>query len=259
MPAERQLVVEDPWWGEHVHRYIEAARRAGPSDEILDVACGTGFGTAILARATSGMVHGCDIADDAVAEARRTCADPRIRFMRADGTSLPYADAHFDFVVSLETIEHVHDDRSFLRELARVLKPAGTIVLSTPNRRVTSPDGHVINPFHVREYARGELERLLGEAFAETRWFGQRYARFESGHAGRGRARLVERLLYQRGVRKLPLPVRNAVSRVAVGHPHYPQPSDFDLVDDPEAVEQCRTFFVVCRRQGPEARVQGPG
>ncbi len=57
---------------------------------------------------------------------------PRETFVQTDLASLPFADGEFDFILSLETLEHAPDPLRFLRELARVLKPGGTLVLSCP-------------------------------------------------------------------------------------------------------------------------------
>jgi SAM-dependent methyltransferase len=249
MAAERQQDVQpDPWWGEHVHRYEEASRLIGDTDTVLDVACGFGFGTSILAAATSGVVHGCDLAADAVLEAHRKHAGARARFWIASGTQLPVRDAHFDAVVSFETVEHVADDEGFLAELWRVLRPGGSLVLSTPNALVSSPSGCVTNPFHVREYRLRDLRALLGRRFTTVRVRGQRFTRFSSGRSGGALGRWAESALYLRGPRKLPLPIRDRISMVFTGGPHYPRPSDYDLVDAQEDVLKCKTFFSVCRK-----------
>jgi SAM-dependent methyltransferase len=94
-------------------------------------------------------------------------------------------DASFDAVVSFETVEHISDDRAFLTEVRRVLRPGGLLLLSTPNKDVTSPDGPPANPFHVREYLIHDLTRLVtGSGFQEVEVFGQ-------GQVGR---RVVNRL-----------------------------------------------------------------
>jgi SAM-dependent methyltransferase len=146
----------------HVRRYEWARGRV--AGRILDVACGSGYGTAMLAEL--GPVTGVDRDEDALrlARSRSSAAE----FQRVELPELPFADASFDAVVSFETVEHVDDDVGFLREVRRVLRPDGALLLSTPNRDVTSPDGPPANPFHVREY---RLDELL--AMARAAGFGE--------------------------------------------------------------------------------------
>jgi SAM-dependent methyltransferase len=102
-----------------------------------------------------------------------------VRFATADVTRLPVPDGHADLYVSFETIEHVADDRGVVAEAARVLKPSGTFLCSTPNREVVNPGNSIEdapgNPYHVREYAQHELESLLRARFGQVAWYGQTF------------------------------------------------------------------------------------
>jgi len=84
-------------------------------------------------------------------------------------TKLPFADASFDLVTCFETIEHVEAQQEVIAELARVLRPDGTLLISSPNRNVYPPG----NPHHVRELTPEELLALLGARFPEVRLFRQ--------------------------------------------------------------------------------------
>ncbi len=90
---------------------------------------------------------------------------------RADAARLPARDGAFDLYVSFETLEHVDDDRSLLREAKRVLAPGGVFLCSTPNRDFLSPgltlEDRPRNPYHVREYSIAEFEALLGDFLPE--------------------------------------------------------------------------------------------
>jgi SAM-dependent methyltransferase len=90
--------------------------------------------------------------------------------MQANLADLPLADASVDVVVNFQVIEHLWDQAQFVAECARVLRPAGLLMVSTPNRVTFSPGRDTpINPFHTRELNADELSELLVEAgFAEV-------------------------------------------------------------------------------------------
>ncbi len=160
-------------WIEHWHRYHFAARWAA-GRRVLDVACGEGYGSALLAT-VAAHVTGVDLSQEAVAHARRAYADlPHLAFESAPCTRLPLADASVDVAVSFETLEHIADQEAFLAEIARVLAPGGVLVLSCPDKLEYSDKRHYANAFHVRELYRAELAALLGARFPACEWYGQR-------------------------------------------------------------------------------------
>jgi len=245
--SERQLLEEkSPWWGEHVHRYEVAKTYLEPTDRVLDIACGTGFGTSLVAEAVpSGEVIGGDVVEEVLAENRSRFADQaNISFAYTDATALAYPDDHFDAVFSFETLEHVEADEKMLQELRRVLKPTGVLVLSTPNFPINSPSGKVTNPFHVREYTLAQFAPLMKATFPAVAIYGQEYSRYTAGGSS-GFARGLENLLYQRGFRKLPLGVQDGLMKTVGGTPMYPRPSDYRLVSDRAAIVQCKTFVAI--------------
>lgn len=160
-------------WYEHWHRYHFAANLVG-GREVLDVACGAGYGSALLARQAT-RVTGVDLSLPAIEHAHSTYAGvPNLEFRQADCTALPFADASFDAVVSFETIEHIEGQEPFLDEIRRVLRPAGLLVLSCPNKLEYSDRRGCTNQYHVRELYRAELEAMLAARFRFAQWFGQR-------------------------------------------------------------------------------------
>jgi ubiquinone/menaquinone biosynthesis C-methylase UbiE len=180
MPVER-LDMEDrgvPSWvrAQHLRRYAWAASLVASKD-VLDVACGTGYGARLMARAGAKRVLGMDIDRNAVAMAASNAHDARCEFQVGDATSLPLGNAIFDAVVSFETIEHVQDDEAYLREMRRVLRDDGMFVCSTPNRAVMNPGRSLtegsFNPHHVREYAEDEFRERLGAHFRQVTILGQ--------------------------------------------------------------------------------------
>lgn len=169
-----------PAWLRHEHlaRYAWATEFA-VGRKVIDAACGTGYGTQQVAVSAVALVDGFDVSMEAIAEARRLHASAGVCFEVADVTRLPRPDHIYDLFLSFETIEHVPDDIAFLKEAARVLKPGGTFVCSTPNRMVTNPGisahGKPFNPFHLREYTRSELESVLGRFFSSVTLLGQTF------------------------------------------------------------------------------------
>ncbi len=160
-------------WHEHWHRYHFAAPLVAGL-EVLDVACGEGYGSALLATRAATVI-GADIAEAALDHARaRYAGTANLGFRQADCAALPFADASFDAVVSFETIEHIVAQEPFLDEIRRVLRPGGLLILSCPNKTEYSDRLGVTNEFHVRELYRGELAALVGSRFAHAVWYGQR-------------------------------------------------------------------------------------
>lgn len=183
-------------WVEHWHRYHFAARWAAGRC-VLDVACGEGYGSALLAR-HAARVTGIDISPQAVAHARKAYAGlGNADFVCAPCQRLPLADASIDLAVSFETIEHIAEQAEFLDELARVLTPEGVLILSCPNKLEYSDKRGFVNEFHVKELYRQELEALIAARFPEAEWYGQRPTFFsliapDAEAAGKVEAHLVE-------------------------------------------------------------------
>ena len=157
---------------EHYHRYL-LARDLCRGRDVLDVAAGEGYGTALLAQVAASAV-GIEIDAESVAAARVEFARPNLRFEQGDARSLPLGDASVDVAVSFETLEHLAEQHEFLSELRRVLRPGGLLVMSTPDRDIYSPLGTAPNPFHVLELSRDEFGALLDRHFVHVAFAIQR-------------------------------------------------------------------------------------
>ena len=125
---------------------VAKGRPGGPPPSLLDVGCGIGGSSCYLARslgkglATEGVTLSPRQCERAGALAAAQGLEARCRFRVADALDLPHADASFDVVWSLESGEHMPDKRAFVRELVRVAKPGGTIVVATWCHRSTSAE-----------------------------------------------------------------------------------------------------------------------
>jgi ubiquinone/menaquinone biosynthesis C-methylase UbiE len=149
---------------EHLVRFRFAARLAA-GRRVLDAACGTAYGTRMLAEAGAAEVVGVDIAE-AVLDAMRPGMPAQVDLRAGDVTSLDLPDDRFDLVVCFEAIEHLDeaDQERALDELARVLVPGGVLAISSPNRDVYNPG----NPHHLHEYTPVEFTGALRRRFANV-------------------------------------------------------------------------------------------
>lgn len=177
----------------------ELARQLLPSGRVLDLGCGSGYGTASLAE-THARVVGLDrVPPDAVNR------DPG-QFVRADLAGIPFRPGSFELLLSFQVMEHLEDPSDYLDAMAELLAPGGLAVITTPN--VLTSDG--VNPYHVREYRADELAERLRRRFeaVEMRGIGASEAVRAYLAARSGRIRRIMRLD--------PLGLRNLLPRPLV-------------------------------------------
>ena len=157
---------------EHYHRYGIALDTVVGKD-VLDVACGEGYGSSLLARVARSVV-GVDISAEAISHAAAVYPGVNLAFRVGSASCLEFQDDAFDVVVSFETIEHLLEQAQMLAEIRRVLRPNGFLLISSPNRPVYSEESDASNDFHVKELDLDEFDALLRERFPAIRYFGQR-------------------------------------------------------------------------------------
>jgi SAM-dependent methyltransferase len=152
------IAAENYWFQRHLAAYEFAAPLlAGRS--VLEIGCGEGYGTALLARSATRIV-GIDY--DALTAAHAAATYPQARFVRANLAALPVPGESVDAVATLQVIEHVWNHGEFVRECLRVLRPGGRLLVTTPNRLTFSPGlDQPVNPFHTHEFTAAELNSLL--------------------------------------------------------------------------------------------------
>src|SRR5260370_27720021 len=116
---------------EHLHRYAFANEFATGKD-VLDIACGEGYGTFLIAsRARS--VTGVDLSSESVVHARRKYTRGNLHFCIGDCRQIPLQAQSVDVVASFETLEHIAEHDQFLTEIRRVLRPGGRLIVSSPD------------------------------------------------------------------------------------------------------------------------------
>ncbi len=165
---------ENYWFRRHLVVYEWIAQRLA-GQRAVDMACGEGYGTQVLAR-FAAHVTGVDANPEAYEHARAKYAGEKIAIVRdlIESYSEP-ADA----VVFLQTIEHLQAPAAALRHFASMLEPGGAVYVSTPNVLTLAPKGaeRSDNPFHIHEYKAGEFRDLCEEVFADVELYGLYYAR----------------------------------------------------------------------------------
>lgn len=157
---------------EHYHRYHLALNLVSGKD-VLDIASGEGFGSAILARSAKS-VTGVDVSQEAVEHAKAKYSKDGLRFICGSATKIPLDSDAVDVVISFETIEHLIEHDQMLAEVKRVLKPDGVLLISSPNKYIYSDKPNYNNPFHVRELYTAEFKELVSRYFENIAHYGQR-------------------------------------------------------------------------------------
>ncbi|HYU59188.1 MAG TPA: methyltransferase domain-containing protein [Solirubrobacterales bacterium] len=186
----------NPTWQRHVAAYALCADLL-PAGRTLDLGCGVGHSYALLAPRTT---VGVDIDADALSSQDR---ETHVADMRA----LPFADASFDSVLAVQSLEHAPDPDRVLAEARRVLAPGGVAVFVTPNRLTFARPDEIIDPYHFVEFSAGELRDLCRRRYPRVELLGlfgsARYLELVAEER-----RKLERLL-----RRDPLKLRRLVPR----------------------------------------------
>ena len=167
--------VDELTYLKHIARYNFAVNYVR-GKKVLDIGSGTGYGSHLLAGAGATSVVGLDVSTESVAYAQAQFRDANLSFRTGDAQRLDLPDASIDVVVSFEAIEHVQAPERLLDEAARVLSPGGLLILSTPNRRFSSPfrpQRRPINPFHVQEWLPDDFYAMLRTRFGQVKKYGQ--------------------------------------------------------------------------------------
>jgi SAM-dependent methyltransferase len=134
--------------------------------DVLDAACGVGYGSAIIAGAGARSVTGVDIDPGAVEYAAKHFGGPATEFRTLGVEDLAQLGKTFDLVVSFETLEHLKDPAGFIRTVRSVLRPGGRFVCSTPNRDFAGRPPGYVNPYHLNELGLEEFAEAFGNSFA---------------------------------------------------------------------------------------------
>lgn len=236
----------------HMIAYSEAAGRV--SGHILEIGSGEGYGIEYLSSkadqytAIDKFPSQYDISDS---------EKKKVHFHQM---SVPpfknIADNTFDFVVSFQVIEHIKDDSFFIREIYRVLKPGGKLILTTPNREMSITR----NPWHIREYLSNELENLVKKTFSNVEMKGvfgsekvMKYYQANKESVAKITRFDIFDLQYKlpRQILQIPYDILNRINRKKLHKSNTETVNDIKLSDFNigDSTASCFDFFVVAEKK----------
>ncbi|GAO34882.1 hypothetical protein SCT_0262 [Sulfuricella sp. T08] len=163
---------------EHLARYDFARGFLKKGMNILDAACGSGYGSHLLAKYGCNVIGG-DISQEAVSYANKRFTHENLTYTKVNCIRPEYPDGHFDAYVSFETIEHFFEQDEYLTNARRILKAGGLFICSTPNKDVHEFYRHKgwmgANPYHLKELTVQEFRDLLEKHFPKVELYAQDY------------------------------------------------------------------------------------
>ena len=158
---------------EHINRYLFASQRIS-GKIVADLGSGSGYGSSILVRKGAKHVIAADSSISALRFAVQHYRHPNIDYVLADTTWLPFKKKSFDIAISFEIVEHLTKPIDFVVGCQRILRPSGTLMISSPNKQVFSPKTVMPdNPYHIHEFFISDLESLLTGFFGAVSLYGQ--------------------------------------------------------------------------------------
>lgn len=239
---------------DHLARYRLAAERCAGRSLVVDLACGSGYGSAMLAEGGARRVLGLDLAPEAAAYARRHWGRSGLDFAVGDATAAPLADGTVSALTQFETLEHVPDPHAAIAEAARLLAPGGLYLASTPNllHSARAGDGRLLNPHHHVELTPTEFVAALTPRFEVEALYGQVYCG-PRARATEGLLRLARALLGEPLVLRLLAKYERVLGRVGFRYPWFVArcaASRALVPTDVAGLVAYRAMVAVCRRRG---------
>ena len=170
--GERMIPTEmNRTYFEHIHRYA-FAQEFTDNKIVLDIASGEGYGSFVLAK-NADFVYGVDISEEAITYAKKNYRKDNLEFRVGNTSKIPLDSNSVDIVVSFETIEHHDQHDEFMKEIKRVLKKDGKLIISSPNKKYYSDENNTTNHFHIKELYEDEFKMLLNNYFRSTKFLNQ--------------------------------------------------------------------------------------
>lgn len=149
---------------DHLDRY-KFAEQFTTQKLTLDIACGFGYGTRLLANSAQKVI-GVDLSKDSIKQASRRYLLNNLQFVCSDALDFLRINTSFEVICSFETVEHISDYKMFLKLLFARLKHKGTLIISSPNRDFGELFfGDSVSPYHIKEFYTNELFDMLKDIF----------------------------------------------------------------------------------------------
>lgn len=220
---------------------------------VLDIGCGSGIGCYYLTCKRRNSIIGIDISTKPRHQLQRAV----FTFIRMNCLKMGFRDNCFDAVTMLSVIEHLPNPLQCLKEIWRILKPSGTLLLSTPNRLASSPMLNLKKPLsldHVREYSPEELRNMLEKFFLIADLFGVdisnpvhalREKRFRNSIRLKATHILLQLELLRFLGKHVPVYLKNALAGL-------PMPSDFSYKDytlSKENLNKAKILWCVAKKE----------
>lgn len=147
----------------HFGRYKTAASYV-MGKKVLDIACGSGYGSRILRLAGANSVVAVDVSPQTIEYAKKNYQENDLEFICADAEQFEWTE-RFDIVTSFETIEHLHNPEKFLKRIHNLLIPDGVFLLSVPLGETRHMD-----PYHLHAFSQEEIFALLKKTGFSVDW-----------------------------------------------------------------------------------------
>ena len=230
-----------PTFQHHLARYEFVLPMVQQSDEVLETACGTGYGSRMLSEKARSVVA-IDYSLAALHYARERFAAPNLSHLLMNCHRLGFADQSFDLIVSFEVFEHLEDPQRYLSECRRVLRPGGRLVLSTPNRSAWDLHMRSIGSqyeYHVNMQNLRGLQNLLARFFHSV----VIYSQWRKGNALHRALRALD--VWNLRLRLVPAQKRESLQR-AMGVPSGSTVKSSDWVFTRSQRRQANHFVAVC-------------
>lgn len=238
----------DAFYWEHITRYT-FAKPYIKGKKVLDLGCGTGYGSFEIIKIGAAKVIGIDISKKAINFAQKNFRHKRLSFRVADATSLPFKNNSFDTIVSFEVIEHIKNYHLFLNEVFRVLKKGGHFIFSTPNSKQFRGK---TSAYHFKEFTGYELLNIFSKRNQTLTLFGQSFKnhlfttsqkqyfqRYQSLTLGGNK--LLKKMIIM-----VPAKLKTAIYEL-FWQP-IPQLSKQDIIFEKKHLNNCITLIGICRK-----------
>jgi len=157
--------------GINLARYDFASQHV-KGKNVIDIGCGSGYGTSVLAAGGAKSALGIDYDPKVIQYAKKTYKMKNLKYQNVNVAKLSNK-GKYDAVTAFEVIEHIQADQEFVKLISSLLEKNGQAYISTPNKLISSPGMDIPpNPYHVREYTPQEFQDILAKCFGKVELYG---------------------------------------------------------------------------------------